>query len=877
MSNTDKTLLIIDSHALIYRAYFAFPPSLTTSTGEPVNAVYGYTSLVLDVLMKFKPTNVIAVMDSKGPTVREADYSFYKSNRDSADDMMTSQFPRIEEVLKTFDIPLLKIDGIEADDIIATIDHSYSGKWAKTIVVTGDQDLFQLVDDDTSVYLAGRRFSESRLFEAKDVVEKLGITPVQVPDYKSIAGDASDNIPGVKGIGPKGAVELINQFGSLEEVYKNIDQVKERYKIKLAENHEIAMMSKSLATVNRAVPVVFDLEHSKFENINLDRVKKLFNDLQFRTLLGKLEKFSKIYTVKEEAVQSQLAPNLFDEQIEPECLTWNGKDVKGEKIYLLGEYENINESPLHWNLVKLYYTTESSDLIYSVSSEQLKSFLENIKDKDVLTYDLKKLIHSSHNRDIYIDFSSFKDLGIYSVILSGGKSSYGLSQTMHFLGGEYASDLLKDLVSIKNLSEKLGEKLEEGSEMKGVINLEHLVLPVVCEMERAGIQLDTKLLNEDVSNFEAIKESVKQAIYKSVGHEFNINSPKQVGEMLFVEKALTGGRKTKSGSYSTDERSLNYLSGQDPVVEFILEYRELDKILSTYLKPLPEYIELDSSRVHGVFDQLGAISGRFSSKNPNLQNIPKGLVRDINIRDAFVAPEDSVFLSFDYSQQELRILAALSGEEAMVESFNNNQDVHKLTASEIFEIDINSVTQEQRDQGKTINFSIIYGISSFGLSERMRIPREVASMFITKYFEKYSNVKSFMDKVLAEATKTGYTETSLGRRRYSDMIKSNNRNLRAAAERELFNFIIQGTAADIMKIAMSKLSDIMSEYNAKLLLQIHDEFLFEIKGSSINDKNVAEFYKKVYDVMCNAYDLGVTYKVEASIGKRWGSLEKISI
>jgi len=396
-------------------------------------------------------------------------------------------------------------------------------------------------------------------------------------------------------------------------------------------------------------------------------------------------------------------------------------------------------------------------------------------------------------------------------------------------------------------------------------------------MEMNGIKLDSQVLGTYVSNFETLKESVRLAIYKDAGHEFNINSPKQVGEILFVEKSLTGGRKTKTGGFSTDERSLTYLLGVDPIIEHILEYRELDKILSTYLKPLPEYIDKKTYRVHGIFDQLGAISGRFSSKNPNLQNIPKGLVRDINIRDAFVAEEGNTLISFDYSQQELRILAAMSGEQAMIDSFNSNSDVHKLTAAEIFGKDINSVTPEERDQGKTINFSIIYGISSFGLSDRMKIPREMASMFISKYFEKYSSVKSFMDRVLDEAKITGFTETVLGRRRYSDMIKSNNRNLKAAAERELFNFIIQGSAADIMKISMSRLSDILSEFDAKLLLQIHDEFLFEIKGSSKEDKNIAEFVKKVYDVMCNPFDLGVQYKVEVAVGPRWGSLEKISL
>lgn len=880
MKDKDKTLLIIDSHALIYRAYYAFPPTLTTSGGEPVNAVFGFASLLLDVLLKFVPSHVVAVMDSGGQVARQADYSFYKANRDSADDLMVSQFPRIEEFLKNFQIPILKLDGIEADDIIATLDHNYSGKWAKTIIVTGDQDIFQLVDDNTFVYLAGRKFSESKLFDAGMVVEKLGINPVQVPDYKAIAGDSSDNIPGVKGIGPKGAIELITEFGTIEDVYKNIDQVKEKYKTKLVENYDIAMMSKDLALSHKDIPIVFDISSAEFRDLDVAGVERFFTELQFKSLIVKLDKFKKEFNVKSlsAAMQEQVVDLFEDTTEEVEKVKWNKSDLKdGETYFLLGDYINIDQSPLQWDAEKLFLVGPNSNVVQIADKDDIPELIKKASGKNIVTFDLKKLIHIAKNKGVDLDISKFLDLGISAILVSGGKVTYSLNSIFHFLGEEFSASLESNLLALKSSYKDFQEKLEEESNFKKIIELEHKVLPVVCNMEQSGINFDSQLFTEYLKDFEIKKDICKAEIYKLVGHEFNINSPKQVGEVLFVEKALQGGRKTKTGSFSTDERSLNYLLGVDPVIEKILDYREIDKIISTYLKAIPEFVDPKTKKIHSIFDQVGAISGRFSSKNPNMQNIPKGDVRGINLRDAFVAEEDHVLISFDYSQQELRILAAISGEEEMINSFNTESDVHKLTASEIFEVKIDDVTPEQRDKGKTVNFSIIYGISAFGLSERMKIPRDIASLFIDKYFGRYKQVKNFLETTIKEAQIKGYTDTVMGRRRYNEMIKSNNRNFRSAAERELFNFIIQGSAADIMKIAMSKFSDILAEYDAKLLAQIHDEFLFEIPAKSVTDKKLAEFIRKVYHEMITAYDLGVVYKVEVSVGEKWGSLEKIKV
>lgn len=862
---SDKTLLIIDSHALIYRAYYAFPPTLTTSSGEPINAVFGYTSLLLDVINKFHPTNVIAVLDSGEPIERQLEFTQYKTNRDPADEVMINQLPRIEEVLREMGVPIYKINGIEADDIIATIDHEFAKDFSKTIIVTGDQDLFQLVDQDTFVYLAGRKFSESKLFNTEDVLSKIGVTPEQIPDYKSIAGDKSDNIPGVRGVGPKGAVELIKKYGSLEDVYKNIDEIKGKLQEKLVEGQEIAYISKKLATSNKNVPLSIKIDDSDFETINIERVREVFNSLQFKSLIPKLERLAKHYGEKKVSYQ------LFsDEEVEPKSFkVWSGEEIPSDEISIFFTLENKDADPLGISLKELYF---SSDDIYFVEQTKYKEFFENIKSKTVIGFDIKKLLHAVKNLEIEID-NKFFDLGVCGVIASGARSQNTMNSVFHFVGEEYPSDNMTNLAKLSRIKLALVKILQENELLKEVFEIESNVTRVVYEMERTGISIDNDFFEKTRNSFETKRDLIIKAIYDNAGHEFNINSPKQVGDVLFVEKSLPIMKKTKGGSLSTDERTLRNLIGVDPIVENILRFREIDKILNTYIKSLPSYINKTSGRIHATFDQLGAISGRFSSKNPNLQNIPKGEVLGVDIRDGFVAAKGSTFISFDYSQQELRILAALSGESIMIDSFNIDSDIHRITASEIFNVEIDEVTPEMREKGKTINFSIVYGISSFGLSDRMKISREESTLFIKRYFERYPSVKDYMDKVLSKARSQGYLETVMGRRRYSPTINSNNRNLRSAAEREMFNFIIQGSAADIMKKCMESFLDIEKRYPVKLLLQIHDEFLFEYKGSDASEE-IDRFIKEVMSVMTSVIDIGVKYKVEASIGDIWGEMKK---
>lgn len=883
MAERKNTLLLVDCHALIYRAYYAFPPTLKSTTGEPTNAVYGFTTLLIDVLSKFKPTNVICVMDSKGPTIRSTEYNQYKSNRKEAEDLFVVQLPRVEEVIEAFGFPLLKVPGYEADDIIATIDHTHSGEWAQTVVVTGDRDLFQLVDKDTFIYLAGSSFSQSKLYDEAGVLEKMGVKPENIIDYKGLSGDASDNIPGVKGIGPKSTIELINEFGTLEGIYENIDKVKPKWQEKLAASQEIALLSKKLATVDRNVPLSFDFEKSNFTSIDTIKTSKLFDELNFKTLKGRLSTLTETYPATGTNISLFGGEEKVVEEIKEEGIQvkdWEGENLNLSSIYLLADFDTTL-NPLRYKIRELYFIGEKDTQAYKVSEEFIEEFLKFAYRKNIITFNIKNLIHSAENLGLQIIYKDLFDVGISGFIVSGGSSGYSLSGVFNFMQLEYKEDIIANLANLKNLHRKLVYTLANEINLKTLVDLEKEILPVVMQMERCGIKLDKEVLKVYEEKTAEEIEKLRGEIFQNVGHEFNIKSPKQLGEVLFKEKSLPAGKKTKGGAYSTNESELNKLVGVDPLIEMLLKYRELEKLMSTYIKTLPDYIDPDTKRIHSLFDQFGAVSGRFASKNPNLQNIPKGEVGGVDVRKAFISEKDSIFISFDYSQQELRILAALSNEEVMVESFNSDSDIHKLTASEIFNVPIEDVDSYQRGVGKTVNFSVIYGISPFALSERLKIPRKDGADFINKYFEKYKNVKNYLDLTVKSAREQGFTETVMGRKRSNANINSMNFNLRNAAERELFNFVIQGSAADIMKFSMKNFKDVLMKYDANLLLQIHDEFLFEYKiekGKSFKeDKNLSNFIKEVYNIMISSYDIGVKYQVEVSIGNNWAEMEKFNI
>jgi len=869
-----KTFLIIDSHALIHRAFHAFPPTLSNAKGEPTNAVYGFAGLLLDVLSKFTPTRVVAVFDSHGPTVRSTEFTQYKANRAETDELLISQFPKVYDLIQMFDIPMVIQDGIEADDLIGTLDDKYSNDVMRTVIVTGDRDLLQLVDEDTFVYLAGHKFSESKLYDAEMVKEKMGVAPKYITDLKGLSGDTSDNIPGVAGIGAKGAADLINKYGTIEEMYAKIDQIEPRYQKKLIDGQEEAFLSKQLATIYKDIPISFNYEHTDFSVINRKKVINFFQEMQFRSLMSRLDKFFEIYNIAEDPAELDLFGNTNGSkttQSYPE-LAWDGKLLNTTQLYILSDLENGNLSPVHWKLNYLLALDLKSNKVYKVEEADIAKFFEVHNQIEFITFDKKILLHSLLNlefknlRDIKI-----KDLGIDSFIVAEGRAKFELKSIFGWAGIYSDGTVTANISSLVELDNFLASKEKEINQKSKLIELEDTVLYITVEMEQNGITVD----RQELAKFNRILteklEEFQTNVYLSAGHEFNLNSPKQVSDVLFKEKALPTGKKTKGGALSTNESTLRSLVGLDPIIENLLGYREVDKLLNTYVNALPEYVDNDG-KIRAIFDQFGAVSGRYSSKNPNLQNIPFTEAYGVNIRNAFVSSSKSLFVSFDYSQQELRILAALSKEDVMVDSFNNGVDIHKITASELFDVAVEEVDIKQRQIGKTVNFSVIYGISAFGLSERLGLNRAIADTFIKKYFENYPKVKAFLDNTINSAKETGYSETILGRRRINEMIRSNNRALRQAAERELFNFVIQGSAADIMKTAMSKFPSIIEKYNAKLLLQIHDEYLFEFEAADKSDENLNAFITEIKDAMRTALDLGVEYKVEVNIGNIWGEL-----
>lgn len=868
MSNPSKdTLLIIDSFALIFRAYYAYPPSLTLADGQPINAVYGFTSLMLDVLQKFKPSHVIAVFDPGGPVIRQTEFTDYKANRKETDKELLTQIPMVQEVLESFEIPVLKVDGYEADDVIATIDKRHSGKWARTIIVTGDQDLFQLVDEDTFIYLAGRKFSESKLFDTVGVIEKWGIRPEQVPDFKALFGDASDNIPGVKGIGKKSAEALLKDCKTVEEVYEKLEQHSPKLQKLLSESYEIAMQSKKLATVEPDVPLSFDFTQATFSTFSTKRITEHFEKMRFRSLIKKVDTLAKEYAVEENVGLFEAAPDASSTPATKQSYEKFDLNVlkDTEVCFINPVIENVPLSPIHWDVEYLELKVKNEK--YKIVTEDFKSFIEAVIKNEVLLvgFDIKKILHAAKNNGINISKLQIYDVGFAGFLVAQGRASFKLENLADFFSVPIA---LLELDTVEKLYEICEEKLQEDAAMKDLLGLELSILPLITDMETEGMLIDTEFLSVYEQQLTEKQQELVKGIYADVGHEFNIGSPKQVSEVLFKEKNLGGIQKTKTGAYSTNERILRKLVDADPVVGKILKYREIDKLLSTYIKALPVYKEEDG-KVHSVFDQFGAVSGRFASKNPNMQNIPINREIDINVRNAFVAGKGNILVAFDYSQQELRILAAIAGEKDMIDSFNHDKDIHKMTAAEMFDTTIEAVTDKQRAMGKLVNFSVVYGVSPFGLSEQLEITQEEARTFIKKYYDRYTSVKAYFEEQKEFARKNGYVETLFGRKRSSATINSQNRFAREAAERELLNFRIQGSAADIMKLSMKGIAKVLPKYKAHLLLQIHDEFVFEIEEK----EDLEQFQKDIKEIMEDVHNIGVKYKVNSAVAERWGELK----
>ncbi|MBP6922136.1 DNA polymerase I [Candidatus Dojkabacteria bacterium] len=878
--------LAIDANAIVHRAFHAYPSSLQTEKGTQVNAAYGFTVMLLEALDLFDPKYVLCSFDTAKPTFRHVEFQEYKGTRKPTDQSLIDQFPIVEEILTAFNIPILKKEGFEADDVLGTISkYVREGKWSnediELYILSGDKDLLQLVSDNVKVCLPQGNFRNLIAYDRIETKRKFKMYPEQIVDYKAMAGDASDNIPGVKGVGSKTAIELLNRYGSLNEIYKNLSDVKSRYALLLREGVEQAEMSRRLATIEQDVDIQIKLENCLMRDFNKSDVLEVFHKYSFRSLIPKIDKLK-----KDEQKQITTQLDIFSSnQSEVE---WTNEEKamnickNADKIVLA--YIDEKESSLGKGFFFLRkYVNPSAFEDYLL--EKIEPII--ISNCEKVIYNLEGILS-----DVGEPKGSLFDLGFFAHLINSERRGYLLKDlafdySSYMFGDKiHPSEIKKVLDAIDEIQQTQIKKAKSielyeytRKSMRNILgidkdyflgSMEKIEVPiskVLSKMEKRGIMVDVPWLESLNVELSESLEMVKKEIYDSVGHEFNINSPKQLSDVLFNELKLPDRKKG-----STRETVLDLLSGTHPVVENILEYRELSKIHTTYVLPLLELgRNSEDSTIHTDFKQTGTSSGRLSSVNPNMQNIPVQGRWAEKIRKSFVAKKGFKLLGMDYSQIELRVLADMSEDKLLIEDFQNNVDIHKATASRILKKEIEDITKKERSLGKTVNFGILFGQTAFGLANMLKIDNDVASGYIQSYFQHYTGVEEYMRSLEKEAYKRGYVQTMFGTTRWIKGIKSRNIRLMRAAQREAINMPIQGGEADIMKYAMIQLDGMIEKEfknEAFILLQIHDELIFEVK-----EERVKEFEKKAREIMKSAVTLNVHLDVSSAIGDNMSELK----
>ena len=893
-----KVLALIDGNALVHRAYHALP-SLTTKDGKPSGAVYGFALTLFGMMEKVKPDYIIASFDVKGPTFRHKEFKEYKANRKKAPDDLYEQIPMCQGLLKSYGIPIYIKEGYEADDILGTISKDPEiEKKLNTLIVTGDMDLAQLVDEDTSIFTLRRGVKDTVIYDERGVREKYKIRPDQIVDYKALRGDPSDNIPGVKGVGEKTAVSLLQQFGHLKDIYDNLDKVeKKAVREKLEKYKKEAFLSYRLATIATNVRVTVDLEEARVDKLDKNGLSEYLQKMGFQSLYRRLIKNGNLPGVNKEGSSEKEERELkFKELTTKEDIKVVINKIKKAKKYsyfLDKEGEKFYSAKIFGLGIHI-----KDPEVYYISGELMEEFQALFVDKNITKsgYDIKldlELLTARLNLGVE---GNFFDTKLAGYLLGQGKRSDLEKDIFTEFGEGFRSDgkqgnqasLLsgldenrKKLIAEKSywiteLSEVYVDKFrrKEKGLAKVFYELEMPLISVLAQMEINGIKVDRRVLDK-LSEFLGKKlTELEKKIYKLTGEKFNINSPGQLAEVLFEKMKLpTVNIKRGKTGFSTDAEQLEKLRELHPVVKFIEEYRTYAKLKNTYADPLPELIQEDG-RIHTNFNQTGAITGRLSSSDPNLQNIPKyGKVSEL-IRQSFVADKGKVLVSADYSQIDLRVAAHLSGDPKMMQIFQEGKDIHQSTAAWVNGIELEKVTKEQRSEAKSLNFGVLYGMGTYGFMRDSGVSQERAEFFIKQYMKTFSKLKEFIERTKKEARKNGFVETEFGRRRYLPNIKASNYMVRSGAERAAINFPVQGLAADIMKLAMLKVNDLIQnrqvknkEISPKLELQIHDELIVEI------DKDKAEdFAKDLKKVMESVYKLKVPLVVDVSIGKNWGEL-----
>lgn len=845
----NKKIIIIDSNSLLNRAFYALPP-MNTSTGQPTNAVYGYTVMLIKILQEMNPDYVIAAFDKSKKNFRHDKFTEYKAGRKKMPDELAQQIEPTKEILRAFNIEILEKEGYEADDIIGTISKAFSNNGFQVNIITGDRDALQLVDENIKVLMTKKGITELEIYDEEEIKQKFGLEPQNIIDLKALMGDASDNIPGVPGIGEKTALKLLHQYGNIDNIYSNIDEIKpERIKNLLTENKELAYLSKELATIKIDVPVEINLNEIILD-YDLNKVKDALIKYEFKSLLSKIKEdddetlleeikfvdnLKEIEKIKQEILKKAQFNFCFIEenkQIEGMVI----EDFKFIPVAFLDKFFDLFMDE------KIIKNTYSSKTAYKYLKER-GAELKNLDfDAEIAAY----VLNPSSN-DYSVNYILNKYLNI-SVSKEKWLSCYGIF-----------------VDNITKIKEKVIKEIENLNLEVLYSDIELPLVEVLAEMEINGFKVDKETLNKIGFQLSEEIDKLTGEIYDLAGEEFNINSPKQLGLILFERLNLPVIKKTKTG-YSTDAEVLEELQPHHPIVEKIIQYRQLVKLKTTYIDGLMDAISEDG-KIHSNFNQTVTATGRISSTEPNLQNIPIKLEQGRQIRRAFVPTNDNyVILSADYSQIELRVLAHLSNDENLIDAFIRGQDIHTRTASEVFRVEMQEVTPLQRSRAKAVNFGIVYGLSDFGLAKDLKISRKEAKEYIENYFERYKGVREYLDWIVNFAKEKGYVKTIMNRIRYIPEIRSTNKTVKMLGERLAMNTPVQGSAADIIKIAMIRVFKRLKEEGLKsrIILQVHDELIIETYKDEL--ENVKKIVK--YE-MENAVKLAVPLIVDIHIGDNW--------
>ena len=838
-----KKILVIDGNSIINRAFYGVRP-LTTKSGKSTNAIFGMINIISKQLESVKPDYAAAAFDLKEPTFRHKMYKHYKEGRHPTPPELLSQFPDAKECLELMGIHVMELPGYEADDIQGTV-ASFAKKadGIESYILSGDRDLLQLIDEKTTVLLATNR--DTLVMRREEFIEKYGIEPSEFVDMKALMGDSSDNIPGVAGVGEKTAATLIQSFSSLDGIYENIDdkRISKGVREKLIRDKENAYLSKKLAKIETEAPIGKNLEELRYTGIDKVGLYKKFTELELNSFIAKfhLNEDNEKHCSVNKSIQNQAFKNADAEEI---------LSIKSKKIAL---FKNENALFLYNGSENLRYEGEINDIGKLFS------------DRELICYDGKALWHELDRAGITLDSSTkLLDLMLYAYVLNPGSGSAGIpALSSMFLGitvgnGEPCPEILWQL------EEKMREKINTDGLARILDELEIPLVNILAEIEKTGFKIDTHGMLEFADALDKLASDLTERIYVQAGEEFNINSPKQLGEVLFVNLGLPYKKKTKNG-YSTDAETLEELRAYSPIIDDILEYRQVTKLKNTYASALPAVSD-ENSRIHTDFKQALTATGRLSSADPNLQNIPIRTKMGREMRRYFVANEGYTLIDADYSQIELRLLAHISGDYNMTEAFKANEDIHRKTAAAVFGIPEESVNDEMRKRAKAVNFGIVYGISGFSLAKDIGTTPSVASQYIKNYLHNYPMIDLYLENVVKEAAEKGYTVTPMGRRRYIPELSAQNGNLRAFGKRVAMNAPIQGAAADIMKLAMINVSRALKEkaLDARIVMQVHDELVLEAA-----EKDADECKKIVKYEMENAAQLSLPLTVDVTSGKNW--------